>query len=115
MPVFRAAHGAEKHGGPFALGAATGFLPCGVTYLAALQAAALGNAADGAMLMAAFGLGTMPVLAATGLFGRGAMAKLGPARVRVAGGLLLAAAGTVAVVRALLPLAGSDGGVVCCH
>ena len=114
MPLYRAAHGVEKRGGPLALGAATGFLPCGVTYVATLQAGALGTPLDGALSMAAFGAGTAPVLAATGLFGRGIMARLGPLCVRHAGAALLLIAGCVAVGRALLPLA-NGGAPACCH
>ena len=79
-PAFALVRGAERSGGPFALGAATGLLPCGIVYVAAIQGAALGTPLGGAALMAAFGVGTVPVLAAVGLLGHGAVARFGPAR-----------------------------------
>jgi len=116
-PAFRWSHGAEAAGGPFALGAVTGLLPCGMVYYAALQGAGLGTPLGGAVLMCAFGLGTMPVLAAIGLAGHGAVARLGAGRLRVTGGVLLLLAGSVGVFRALMPLLAdpASGGSPCCH
>jgi sulfite exporter TauE/SafE len=48
------------------LGLAMGFLPCGMIYAALVQAAAAGNAAGGAVVMAAFGLATSWSLLAIG-------------------------------------------------
>lgn len=56
----------------FALGIVLGFLPCGFLYTAVIAAAATGGAAAGGLAMAAFGLGTIPALAAIGLIGNGA-------------------------------------------
>lgn len=116
-PAFRFAHGAEATGGPFALGAVTGLLPCGVVYVAALQGAGLGTPLGGAVLMAAFAAGTMPVLALIGLLGHGAIARFGAKRLRVTGGLLLLVAGGVGVYRSLVPLIveSVNGGPPCCH
>ncbi len=47
-----------------------GWLPCGMVYAALAWALASGNAADGALLMAAFGLGTLPMLFAIGAAAR---------------------------------------------
>ncbi len=49
------------------LGALWGWLPCGLVYSTLLWSASQGNALDSALLMLAFGLGTWPVLLATGL------------------------------------------------
>jgi len=86
----------------FTLGALTGLLPCGVTGLALLQAAALGSPLSGAVFMAAFGLGTAPALAAVALLGRGLLARAGAGtrRLRYAAGGLLLAAGLLALLRA---------------
>lgn len=48
----------------FALGAANGLLPCGPVYTVAVTALAAGSALNGALSMVAFGVGTVPVLAA---------------------------------------------------
>ncbi|MDF2836281.1 MAG: cytochrome biosis protein [Paenibacillus sp.] len=47
-----------------ATGIAFGFLPCGLTYAMGMNAAASGSAAEGAVIMALFGLATFPALAA---------------------------------------------------
>ncbi|GGU64847.1 membrane protein [Pseudomonas laurentiana] len=71
------------------LGALWGWLPCGLVYSTLLWAASQGNALDSALLMLAFGLGTWPVLLATGLAAERTRAVLRKRGVRVAGGLLV--------------------------
>jgi hypothetical protein len=51
-------------GRAFTLGAATPFLPCGLLYGIFLAALATGSAAGGAVVLGAFSLGAVPVLAA---------------------------------------------------
>ncbi len=46
----------------FLSGAANGFFPCGLTYVAAAGATAIGNPWEGAVFMVLFGLGTLPSL-----------------------------------------------------
>lgn len=48
----------------FGMGVANGFLPCGPVYTVAVAALVAGSAARGAFALAAFGLGTVPVLVA---------------------------------------------------
>lgn len=50
----------------YGLGVVLGFLPCGLLYGALAAAGGTGSAFDGALAMAAFALGTMPALVATG-------------------------------------------------
>jgi uncharacterized protein len=50
----------------YGLGVVLGFLPCGLLYGALAAAGGTGSAIDGAIAMAAFALGTMPALVATG-------------------------------------------------
>lgn len=71
------------------LGALWGWLPCGLVYSTLLWAASQGNAAHSAVLMLAFGLGTWPVLVATGLAAERVGAVLRKRGVRMAGGLLV--------------------------
>lgn len=113
-PLFRGARHAHETGGPFALGAVTGALPCGVSYLAALQAAAVGSAAGGAMLMAAFGAGTIPVLLLVAVAGRGALMRFGPARLRTIGAVVVLATGLVAIARSAPTLFAEPGAPACC-
>jgi sulfite exporter TauE/SafE len=50
----------------YALGIVLGFLPCGLLYGALAAAGGTGSAIDGALAMAAFAVGTVPALVATG-------------------------------------------------
>jgi sulfite exporter TauE/SafE len=114
-PVVTLLRNTHSGGGPLALGAVSGLLPCGVVYLAAAQGAALGSPLAGALLMIAFGLGTVPALVAVGLLGRRLVTRLGPARLRTAGALLMLATGVVTLWRAVLPLFTTSGVPPCCH
>jgi len=71
------------------LGALWGWLPCGLVYSTLLWAASQGNAGYSAALMLAFGLGTWPVLLATGLAAERVNIVLRRRSVRMAGGLLV--------------------------
>lgn len=75
----------------FALGLVWGWLPCGLVYSVLIWSLAAGSALQGAQLMLAFGLGTLPNLLLMGVLA----ARLGsfvrrPWPRRVAGGLVLA-------------------------
>jgi len=50
------------------LGALWGWLPCGLTYSTLTLAVATGSAHKAALVMASFGLGTLPVMLASGAF-----------------------------------------------
>lgn len=56
-----------RKGNLFPLGMAMGLIPCGLVYAAGASAAAAGDAFSGALVMLAFGLGTIPALMAVGL------------------------------------------------
>lgn len=71
------------------LGALWGWLPCGLVYSTLLWAASQGDALDSGLLMLAFGLGTWPVLLATGLAAERLTALLRRRGVRMTGGLLV--------------------------
>ena len=71
------------------LGAIWGWLPCGLVYSTLLWASSQGAPADSALLMLAFGLGTLPVLLATGLAAERLTALLRLRGIRIAGGLLV--------------------------
>jgi sulfite exporter TauE/SafE len=71
------------------LGALWGWLPCGLVYSTLLWAASQGNAWHSMLLMLAFGIGTWPVLLATGLAAERTTALLRKRGIRVAGGLLV--------------------------
>ncbi|MHA6196382.1 sulfite exporter TauE/SafE family protein [Pseudomonas wadenswilerensis] len=71
------------------LGALWGWLPCGLVYSTLLWASSQGNAVHSALLMLAFGVGTWPILLATGLAAERVTALLRRRGVRVTGGLLV--------------------------
>lgn len=71
------------------LGALWGWLPCGLVYSTLLWAASQGSAIDSALLMLTFGLGTLPVLIASGLAAQRLNQLLRQRSVRMAGGLLV--------------------------
>ncbi len=78
--------------GAIGLGLAWGWLPCGLTYSMLLLAATTASAPSGALVMAAFGVGTLPAMvSATVAFERAAKLLASRATMRnVAGSLLLA-------------------------
>jgi hypothetical protein len=78
--------------GAIGLGLAWGWLPCGLTYSMLLLAATTASAPNGALVMAAFGVGTLPAMvSATVAFERAARLLARRATLRnVAGSLLLA-------------------------
>ena len=86
---------------PRALGAGVlwGWVPCGLVYSMLALALASGGAVDGALVMAAFGLGTLPTLLAVGL----AAQRLGAMRrvpwVREVAGVTIAVLGLVGLAR----------------
>ncbi len=52
----------------FTVGMVWGWLPCGLVYSALIWAGSQGNAAQSALVMICFGLGTLPSMLATGYF-----------------------------------------------
>ena len=53
----------------FLIGFFNGFLPCGLVYMALIGSISTGNVIQGALYMAIFGLGTIPMMAAAILLG----------------------------------------------
>lgn len=72
------------------LGALWGWLPCGLVYSVLLTALASGSATQGALIMLAFGLGTLPNLLAIGLFWESIKTWVQSPRVRLFAGILVA-------------------------
>jgi sulfite exporter TauE/SafE len=91
------------------LGAVWGWLPCGMVYAVLLTAVATADSRMGALVMLAFGLGTLPnLLAITFFFGRiGKLAARGPVRIVTA--LLIAGVGIFGIIKATQPALASDG------
>lgn len=80
------------------LGALLGFLPCGLIYSMLAEAAASGSAVSGALVMFAFGAGTVPALLLVAFFADIFSASLREKLVRVSG-VLLATLGAITLYR----------------
>ncbi|MEO3958984.1 sulfite exporter TauE/SafE family protein, partial [Chromobacterium piscinae] len=80
-------------GGAVAVGAAWGWLPCGLVYSASISALASGSAWNGAGMMLAFGLGTLPNLLLMGVFADGLRRWMQKRPVRLTAGLGVAGIG----------------------
>jgi sulfite exporter TauE/SafE len=95
-----------------AFGTVWGWLPCGLVYSMLLTSSAQGGAGEGALLMAAFGLGTLPAVGAAALLtGRVARLRSKPA-LRLAGGLFIIA---LALMTLVFPGAGAPHHVGLLH
>jgi hypothetical protein len=79
------------------LGMLWGWLPCGLVYSALVWAAASGGAGTGAMLMLAFGAGTLPSMLATGM-ATTRLRGLARGRLRMLAGVLVIALGCASLV-----------------
>ncbi len=95
------------------LGALWGWLPCGMVYAVLLTALALGSWWQGAAVLAAFGLGTLPNLLGIGLLWRQftKMRRAGLPR-RLAGGAI-AAFGVYGLIKAMQPAAVAGNELLC--
>jgi uncharacterized protein len=85
--------------GAVAVGAVWGFLPCGLVYSVLATALAAGSAAKGALVMAAFGLGTLPNLLGAGLAARALARFASSRRLRLSAGLVVIALGVLGLLR----------------
>ncbi|HXA46218.1 MAG TPA: sulfite exporter TauE/SafE family protein, partial [Burkholderiaceae bacterium] len=93
-----------------AVGAIWGWLPCGMVYSMLLTALLSGSALSGAVLMLAFGLGTLPTLLAMGMFGAQLKEWMQRPIVRTIGGMIVLCFGLLGMVRATygMPMIGFD-------
>ncbi|MDP3668139.1 MAG: sulfite exporter TauE/SafE family protein [Telluria sp.] len=96
-----------------AVGALWGWLPCGMVYSVLLTAMLSGSAGAGAAVMAAFGLGTLPVLLMLGLLGQQVRGALQRRPVRLAAGLVVLAFGVLGLARGAAGLPSSWLDVLC--
>lgn len=81
-------------------------LPCGILYAVLLLAALAGSAVSGALLLAAFGLGTVPLLGMTGGLWGGIIQRASPQHWRATGAAALLALAAVSTWSAVTQPAG---------
>jgi sulfite exporter TauE/SafE len=83
-----------------ALGGLWGWIPCGMVYSVLMTALLTGSATQGAMVMLAFGLGTLPLLFVIGVLGTSVQSFLQKTAVRRSAGLLVLLFGLLGLFRA---------------
>ncbi len=83
---------------PLFLGALQGCLPCALVYAAASRAAVAGSAAEGALTMAVFGLGTVPAIFALTVVPQTMLRRV---RAQRLAGVLLSLLGVLLILRGL--------------
>jgi sulfite exporter TauE/SafE len=81
------------------LGALWGWLPCGLVYSVLVTALASGHAQSGALIMLAFGLGTLPNLLVVGMFWERCRHWVQSPKVRLAAGLIIMAFGIFGLIK----------------
>jgi sulfite exporter TauE/SafE len=99
-PLLRRLGPPATPGRMFAAGALWGWLPCGMVYSVLVTAMLSGSASGGASVMLAFGLGTLPMLAAIGMAGMRLRTLFQLRQVRLACGLLILGFGLLGLWRA---------------
>jgi sulfite exporter TauE/SafE len=92
-PLARRLMPARNPAAALALGALWGWLPCGLVYSVLVVAAVSGGPLEGSALMAAFGVGTMPAMVATGTLAGRLRRYTADRRIRRAAGMLVVAFG----------------------
>jgi sulfite exporter TauE/SafE len=100
QPVLRRVGTPDTPAKMVATGFLWGWLPCGMVYSALVTAMLSGSAANGAALMCAFGLGTLPMLAGLGAAGARLRTMIARRPVRVASGVVVLGFGLLGIARA---------------
>lgn len=93
--IFSAAFQKRTVASLFVIGVVNGFLPCGLVYMAMAGSATTGTIAGGALFMAGFGMGTVPVMLGVSVAGsflsvavRQQMSRLSPVIIFLFGAIL---------------------------
>jgi len=92
--------GNKSHSSLYLIGLLNGLLPCGLVYMAAAAAVATGHIRSSVLFMAFFGLGTLPMMWAIGLFGGFVGIEL-RRRVKQAYPYVMLLVGTLLIIRGL--------------
>jgi uncharacterized protein len=89
----------KNAGQAFLLGGLWGWIPCGMVYGALASAMSSGGAVAGAMVMFAFGLGTLPAMLMMGAIGPSLRRTLAGPNLRLVLGMIVAAVGIFGLSR----------------
>jgi sulfite exporter TauE/SafE len=101
-PVGRKLLPVRNSGQAYLLGLVWGWLPCGLVYSMLIWALGSGGPVDGAMLMLAFGIGTLPNLLATGLLAGQFVRRMQQPGVRMTAAVLVILFGIYTVYRGFI-------------
>ncbi len=101
QPLIRRFLPVETSWQALALGGLWGWVPCGMVYSVLMTALLTGSALQGASVMLAFGLGTLPLLFSMGMLGSRLQAGLQKTVVRTFAGLLVLSFGVLGLYRAI--------------
>jgi hypothetical protein len=112
-PVSRRFLPASTPARAFGLGLVFGWLPCGMVYVALIAALATAHPLHGALVMAAFGLGTLPNLLAISAWFRYATTWTRGRAARVLAAAVIAAVGIFGLAKAVEPVTVSADGSWC--
>jgi len=104
--IIRSAYSEGRNAHMWLTGMIMGFLPCGLSYAAFSRALASGDPLQGALLLAGFGIGTVPGLILIGT-GASALARKYRRHLDLIAGLLMIWMGLSLTVRALATLGGN--------
>lgn len=99
QPLLRAVLPIDSPLKALAAGALWGWLPCGLVYSMLVNAMLSGGGVNGAAIMLAFGLGTTPLLIATGMSGMALRGVLQRRQVRIACGMVVAGFAVLGLLR----------------
>jgi hypothetical protein len=91
-------------GRAFGLGLVFGWLPCGMVYMVLIAALATADPLQGAMVMAAFGLGTLPNMLAISAWFKYVVTAAKGRWLRALIAVVIAAAGVVGILKATHPM-----------
>lgn len=86
------------------LGLVWGWLPCGLVYSVLVWAIAAGSMTQGALLMASFGLGTVPMVLGLGAFAATLATQIRRPVWRITAGIMVILFGVATLIQALLGL-----------
>lgn len=101
-PLGRRLMPVRSPGQALALGLVWGWLPCGLVYSVLIWSISSGSAVRGALLMFAFGLGTLPNLLAMGAFASAVASLFRRPWVRGLAGAMVIALGAITILRPLV-------------
>ena len=113
QPIARHVLPADTAPRALGLGALWGWLPCGMVYGVLLTALATASAAEGALVMLAFGLGTLPNLIAISAAAGGIRRMSRHRGVRAGVGAAMAGLGALAIAGVIHPAMFGGDGLLC--